>query len=165
MASKKEGAGVSRDEEVVGPDGFARALQLGSDTAIFSVRRDIERKHGHAAEDRLYLGQEPGGPFLRAAVAQLRRGDDADANRIGTDLRVDRPSWWTTQWYAEAGRFLQHPQTYGLASLQAGRSLRLDGVDQRLVVFPHLTLNTDYNSLNQQRSATGIGIRVTTAAM
>ncbi len=85
-------------------------------------------------------------------LAQLAYSDG-----IGTDLCVDRPSWWTTQWYAEAGRYLQHPQTYGLASLQAGRSFRLDGVDQRLVMFPHLTLNTDYNSLNQQRSATGIG--------
>jgi predicted Zn-dependent protease len=85
-------------------------------------------------------------------LAQLAYSDG-----IGTDLRVDRPSWWTTQWYAEAGRYLQHPQTYGLASLQAGRSFRLDGADPRLVVFPHLTLNTDYNSLNQQRSATGLG--------
>ncbi|MFJ9450194.1 tetratricopeptide repeat protein [Herbaspirillum sp. NPDC101397] len=85
-------------------------------------------------------------------LAQLAYSDG-----IGTDLRVDRLSWWTTQWYAEAGHYLQHPQTYGLASLQAGRSFRLDGVDPRLVVFPHLTLNTDYNSLNQQRSATGIG--------
>jgi Flp pilus assembly protein TadD len=85
-------------------------------------------------------------------LAQLAYSDG-----IGTDLRVDRRSWWTTQWYAEAGRYLQHPQTYGLASLQAGRSFRLDGVDPRLVVFPHLTLNTDYNSLNQQRNATGLG--------
>jgi adsorption protein A len=85
-------------------------------------------------------------------LAQLAYSDG-----IGTDLRVDRPSWLTTQWYAEAGRYLQHPQTYGLASLQAGRSFRLDGMNTRLVVFPHLTLNTDYNSLNQQRSATGIG--------
>lgn len=85
-------------------------------------------------------------------LAQLAYSDG-----IGTDLRVDRPSWWTTQWYAEAGRYFQHPQTYGMASLQAGRSFRLDGVDSRLVVFPHLTLNSDYNSLNDARAATGFG--------
>ncbi|MFL9926831.1 tetratricopeptide repeat protein [Herbaspirillum lusitanum] len=84
-------------------------------------------------------------------------GQIAYSDGIGTDLRVDRPSWWTTQWYAEAGRYFQHPQTYGLASLQAGRSFRLDDISPRLVVFPHVTLNTDYNSLNSTRMATGFG--------
>ncbi|MCA1325869.1 bacteriophage N4 adsorption protein A [Herbaspirillum sp. alder98] len=85
-------------------------------------------------------------------LAQLAYSDG-----IGTDLRADRASWWTTQWYAEAGRYLQHPQTYGVASLQAGRSVRLDNILPGLVAFPHLTLNTDYNSLNSNRSATGFG--------
>jgi predicted Zn-dependent protease len=85
-------------------------------------------------------------------LAQLAYSDG-----IGTDLRADRASWWTTQWYAEAGRYLQHPQTYGVASLQTGRSIRLDNILPGLVVFPHLTLNTDYNSLNNNRTATGFG--------
>ncbi|EJN10145.1 hypothetical protein PMI40_00191, partial [Herbaspirillum sp. YR522] len=81
----------------------------------------------------------------------------AYSDGIGTDLRADRTAWWTTQWYAEAGRYLQHPQTYGVASLQSGRSVRLDNVLPGLVVFPHLTVNTDFNSLNGNRTATGFG--------
>ncbi|NUU04637.1 NfrA family protein [Herbaspirillum robiniae] len=85
-------------------------------------------------------------------LAQLAYSDG-----IGTDLRVDRPSWWTTQWYGEVGRYVQNPQTYGLASVQAGRSFRLDNVSRNLVVFPHLTLNGDYNSLNSNKTAFGFG--------
>ncbi|MFX6226158.1 hypothetical protein ABTF68_22020, partial [Acinetobacter baumannii] len=62
----------------------------------------------------------------------------AYSDGIGTDLRVDRPDWWTTQWYGEVGRYLRNPQTYGLASLQTGRSFRLDSVSDQLVLFPHL---------------------------
>lgn len=85
-------------------------------------------------------------------LAQLACSDG-----IGTDLRVDRPAWWTTQWYAEAGRYFKHPQTYGLASAQAGRSFRLDGISPDLVLFPHLTVNGDYNSLNGNKTAFGAG--------
>ncbi|MGZ5790504.1 MAG: bacteriophage N4 adsorption protein A, partial [Burkholderiaceae bacterium] len=75
----------------------------------------------------------------------------------GTDLRVDVPSWWTAQWFGEAGRYFQHPQTYGTASAQVGRSFRLDAIDDRLVLFPYLTLNADYNSLNAVQRAVGAG--------
>lgn len=85
-------------------------------------------------------------------LAQLAYSDG-----IGTDLRVDQPSWWTTQWYAEAGRYFKNPQTYGLASAQVGRSYRLDNISPKLVVFPHLTVNGDYNSLNGNKTAFGFG--------
>lgn len=75
----------------------------------------------------------------------------------GTDLRVDVPSWWTAQWFGEVGRYFQHPQTYATASAQVGRSFRLDAIDSRLVLFPYLTLNADYNSLNAAQSAVGAG--------
>ncbi len=81
----------------------------------------------------------------------------AYSDGIGTDLRVDRPDWWTTQWYGEVGHYLRNPQTYGLASVQGGRSFRLDGVSEQLVLFPHLSLNADFNSLNSHRSAIGLG--------
>jgi len=81
----------------------------------------------------------------------------AYSDGIGTDLRVDRPDWWTTQWYGEVGRYLRNPQTYGLASLQTGRSFRLDSVSDQLVLFPHLSLNADFNSLNTHRTAIGMG--------
>ncbi|WDZ96240.1 hypothetical protein Herbaro_00200 [Herbaspirillum sp. WKF16] len=85
-------------------------------------------------------------------LAQLAYSDG-----IGTDLRVDRPAWWTAQWYAEAGRYFRNPQTYGLASAQAGRSFRLDELSPNLVLFPHLTVNGDYNSLNGNKTAFGAG--------
>lgn len=75
----------------------------------------------------------------------------------GGDLRVDVRDWWTTLWYAEADRYFQHPQTYGLASVQFGRSFRLDGVSEKLVLFPYLTLNGEYNTLNARRVAVGAG--------
>ncbi|WP_413456999.1 NfrA family protein [Herbaspirillum huttiense] len=81
----------------------------------------------------------------------------AYSDGIGTDLRVDRPQWWTTQWYGEVGHYLRNPQTYGLASVQGGRSFRLDGLSEQLVLFPHLSLNADFNSLNSHRSAIGLG--------
>lgn len=81
----------------------------------------------------------------------------AYSDGIGTEMRSDRPAWWTTQWYAEAGRYFQHPQSYGVASLQTGRSIRLDSLSSDLVLFPHLTVNADYNSLNSHRTALGAG--------
>lgn len=85
-------------------------------------------------------------------LAQLAYSDG-----IGTDLRADRAAWWTTQWYGELGRYFKNPQTYGVASVQSGRSIRLDSVSPNLVLFPHLTLNGDYNSLNTNRTALGFG--------
>jgi tetratricopeptide (TPR) repeat protein len=75
----------------------------------------------------------------------------------GSDLPAGGDSWWTAQWYAEAGRYFAHPQTYGVASAQAGRSLRLSAANPDLIVFPHLSLNADYNSLNNTKLASGAG--------
>lgn len=55
---------------------------------------------------------------------------------IGTDLRVDVPSWWTSQLYAEGGRYLQDKRNYFNSEWQVGRSFRLDSISPRLVVFP-----------------------------
>ena len=79
---------------------------------------------------------------------------------VGTDLRVDVPSWWTSQWFAEAGHYFEHPQTYGIGSAQFGRSIRLGGIDPNLIMFPHLTINADYNSLDSVTRAIGAGAGV-----
>lgn len=77
----------------------------------------------------------------------------------GTDLRVDVPQWTTAQLYAEAGRFLGQHMTYATAEAQLGRSLRLDALHPRLVLFPHLVLGADYNSrlASGRRDAFGAG--------
>ena len=75
----------------------------------------------------------------------------------GTDFRVDVPSWWTAQGYGEVGRYVQRQQTYGVASAQFGRSIRFDQASAKMVLFPHLTMNADYNSLNAEKTAVGMG--------
>lgn len=64
----------------------------------------------------------------------------------GTDLRVDEPSWWTSQLYLEAGRYLQAARNYAVSEWQIGRSLRLDAISPTLVVFPHAVLAADYDA-------------------
>ncbi|GAC1600018.1 MAG: hypothetical protein NVS3B2_01850 [Ramlibacter sp.] len=65
---------------------------------------------------------------------------------VGTDLRVDVDNWWTTRVAAEVGRYIDHPQTYGLANVQVGKSYLLPGAG-RSVVFPHAVAAAEYNSL------------------
>ena len=78
-------------------------------------------------------------------------------NGSGGELRTDSPSWWTQQYYAEAGRYFQHPQTYGAANARIGRSFRLDTISSDLVAFPHAVLAADYSNAYVQRSAVGMG--------
>ncbi|WP_249582656.1 bacteriophage N4 adsorption protein A [Pseudomonas viridiflava] len=65
---------------------------------------------------------------------------------IGTDLRVDVPSWWTSQLYMEGGRYLQDKRNYFNSEWQVGRSFRIDSISPRLVVFPHVVAAVDYDS-------------------
>ena len=65
---------------------------------------------------------------------------------VGTDLRVDVPSWWTSQFYAEGGRYLQDKRNYFNSEWQLGRSIRLDRISPRLVIFPHVVAAVDYDS-------------------
>jgi Flp pilus assembly protein TadD len=75
---------------------------------------------------------------------------------IGTDLRVDVPSWWTSQFYAEGGRYLQDKRNYFNSEWQLGRSIRLDRISPRLVVFPHVVAAVDYDSkMHSEVDATG----------
>jgi bacteriophage N4 adsorption protein A len=76
----------------------------------------------------------------------------------GTDLRVDTPSWLTSQVYAEVGHYMQHTQNYFTSEVQMGRSFRLDAIEPKLVLFPHAVLGADYNStLSNDKNAVGAG--------
>lgn len=63
----------------------------------------------------------------------------------GTDLRVDRRSWWTSRFYAEIGRYLENEVNYGVASAMVGRSYVV-GADGRTVLFPHVFAGVEYTS-------------------
>ena len=74
----------------------------------------------------------------------------------GTDLRVDRRSWWTTRLYAELGRYLQNDIDYGIASAMVGRSYVV-GTDGRTVLFPHLFAGVEYTSNEAEKTSAGAG--------
>jgi hypothetical protein len=76
---------------------------------------------------------------------------------LGTDLRMDRDSWWTVQGYAEVGRYLEQGINYGLASLMVGRSF-IVSADRRTVLFPHGFVGVEYTSNDPvAKTAAGIG--------
>ncbi|MFH7489678.1 NfrA family protein, partial [Pseudomonas syringae group genomosp. 7] len=54
--------------------------------------------------------------------------------------------WWTSQLYAEGGRYLQDKRIYFITEWLLGRSFRLDSMSPRLVVFPHVVAAVDYVS-------------------
>lgn len=83
-------------------------------------------------------------------------GQAAYSLDLGTDLRVDVPSWWTTRVAAEVGRYVENPQTYGLASVQVGKSYRMPG-EGKTVVFPHAVAAAEYNSLLVDKLSVGAG--------
>lgn len=73
----------------------------------------------------------------------------------GTDLRVDVPSWWTTQLSAEVGRYLENEINYGVASAKFGRSYLVGG-SGRTVVYPHVFAGLEYTS-NDPSAKTSAG--------
>ena len=75
----------------------------------------------------------------------------------GTDLRLDAPSWMTTNVYTEVGRYINQRQTYATFEGQVGRSFRLNSVDPKLVIFPHAVLGADYNSSFNSGSKSAVG--------
>lgn len=75
----------------------------------------------------------------------------------GLDLRVVDPSWWSAQFSADVGRYVQQHQTYGIVGARVGRSFRLDGINTKLVAQPHAVLAAEYNSGLANKSAVGVG--------
>ncbi|MDB5860553.1 MAG: bacteriophage adsorption protein, partial [Ramlibacter sp.] len=75
----------------------------------------------------------------------------------GTDLRMDRSSWWTTQLYGEVGHYFENDITYAIAQGLFGRSYLVGG-SGRTVLFPHVFVGAEYSSNDlSARTAAGIG--------
>jgi len=75
---------------------------------------------------------------------------------IGTDLRVDAPSWWTSQLFAEAGHYVNDSRNYFNSEWQGGRSYAIGGTGSRWVTFPHVVAAYDYDSkMNSETGSDG----------
>ncbi len=95
----------------------------------------------------------PIGKDARADV--LLRAGYSDGG--GTDLRVDVPDWWTWQIYGDIGYYVEEAQTIGVFEARAGRSFRLDGISNRLVLTPFLAVGGGYDNLLAIPEAIGAG--------
>jgi tetratricopeptide (TPR) repeat protein len=76
---------------------------------------------------------------------------------IGTDLRVDTNSWWTSQLFAEAGHYIQDSRNYFNSEWQGGRSFAIGGAGSRWVTFPHVVAAFDYDSKMDSKTASDGG--------
>ena len=75
---------------------------------------------------------------------------------VGTDLRVDASSWWTSQFFAEAGHYINDSRDYFNSEWQVGRSYAIGGAGSRWVTFPHVVAAFDYDSkMNSGTDADG----------
>lgn len=74
---------------------------------------------------------------------------------IGTDLRVDVPSWWTSQLYAEVGHYINDSRNYFNSEWQVGRSYAIGGTGSRWVAFPHVVAAIDYDSKMKSEAGGG----------
>ncbi len=106
-----------------------------------------------AAERRIKVGNLSTNDWL------LRAGY---SYTLGTDLRIDADSWFTTQVYAEVGRFMRAHRNYATFEADIGRSFRLSEQNSRLVLFPHAVIASDHDSAmaRGQRTASGAGVGV-----
>ncbi len=75
---------------------------------------------------------------------------------VGTDLRVDASSWWTSQFFAEAGHYINDSRDYFNSEWQVGRSYAIGGAGSRWITFPHVVAAFDYDSkMNSGTDADG----------
>ncbi|CAD6546512.1 hypothetical protein LMG27952_04442 [Paraburkholderia hiiakae] len=81
---------------------------------------------------------------------------------IGTERRLDVPSWWTVQDYGEVGHYVSNGWNYGTGYLEAGRTWRLDTISPKLTVFPYAVAGVDYDSSINHSVPVGIGVGVST---
>ncbi|HEV3426724.1 MAG TPA: bacteriophage N4 adsorption protein A [Paraburkholderia sp.] len=114
----------------------ARVKPFTSTNAIFAFERILP------------IGSSVRGDWLARA---------AWSDGFGTALRQDAPSWWTGVAYGEVGHYIEHPSTYATANVRLGRTFRLDAIDPRLTVFPHLVAGADYDSAIDHSVPVGIG--------
>ncbi len=96
----------------------------------------------------------------------------------GSGMRLDVPSWFTVEGYVQGGYSLQdfaaryslrdnatgsetasgsgrlrRDQAFASGEIRAGRSFRLDAIDERLILFPYVVLGADW--LWQKNRASG----------
>ncbi|WP_322068990.1 NfrA family protein [Paraburkholderia bannensis] len=117
----------------------ARVKPFASTNAIFAFERILP------------IGSSVRGDWLARA---------AWSDGFGTTLRQDVPSWWTGVAYGEVGHYIQHPSNYATANVRLGRTFRLDAIDPRLTIFPHLVAGADYDSAIDHSVPVGIGAGV-----
>jgi Tfp pilus assembly protein PilF len=81
---------------------------------------------------------------------------------FGTERRLDQPSWWTLQTYAETGYYLNNKSGYATGSLEWGRTYRIDRVSPRWTVFPYAVIGADYDSAVDHSIPVGAGFGIST---
>ncbi|MCX5542641.1 bacteriophage N4 adsorption protein A [Paraburkholderia sp. CNPSo 3076] len=81
---------------------------------------------------------------------------------IGTERRLDVPSWWTVQDYGEVGHYVSNGWNYGTGYIEAGRTWRLDTISPKLTVFPYAVAGVDYDSSINHSVPVGMGVGVST---
>ncbi len=85
--------------------------------------------------------------LLRAAIS----------GGFGGELNVTAPSWWTGQYYAEAARYMRSGENIADGEARFGRSFRMDGVSDRLVLTPFLGVAANFDSDYATSFALGAG--------
>ena len=121
--------------------------------AAFGVRsKPFANLDAIAAFERIVpIGSQAHGDWL----ARL-----AYSGGVGTERRIDVPSWWTLSAYAEGGHYISHASNYAAASVQAGRTYRVDRISPRLTVFPFAVAGADYDTTVDRSVPVGMGLGV-----
>ncbi|WP_345813648.1 bacteriophage N4 adsorption protein A [Paraburkholderia sp. PREW-6R] len=81
---------------------------------------------------------------------------------VGIERRVDVPSWWTAQLYAETGAYLNAGSVYGTTNLEVGRTFRMDRYSPKWTVFPYAVIGADYDSSIDHSFPVGAGVGIST---
>ena len=115
--------------------------------------KPLENQNVMLALNRVFpLGSHLANDWL---VQALYSGGDG-----GQQPRADIDAWWTTQYYAEVGRYSGQGQTFASANARLGRSFQLDSFGANVVATPHLVAAADYSSAYVQPNAVGTGLGV-----
>lgn len=80
----------------------------------------------------------------------------------GIERRVDVPSWWTAQVYAETGAYLNAGSVYATTNLELGRTFRMDRYSPKWTVFPYAVIGADYDSSVDHSIPLGAGVGIST---
>ncbi|HZZ09704.1 MAG TPA: bacteriophage N4 adsorption protein A [Paraburkholderia sp.] len=81
---------------------------------------------------------------------------------VGIERRVDVPSWWTAQVYAETGAYLNAGSVYATGNVQLGRTFRMDRYSPKWTVFPYAVIGADYDSSIDHSLPLGAGVGIST---